>query len=361
MISEPPVAWADKPKADKNTEPNPKCKLCGGLGKTPYNPRRPAIFVEGGTQSAARALIPWQFCRKCQKAKNKDKKLIRDLAEKETRRLEAIALTNRTWEGRLNGGLIAAASRHASLHVQASSQVGQKQALAAEATAAYLQKMTKSLALTPTRPEQCVMVIVKDTQSYIQLLNVCKKLPEFKRVVNWDLSSQLASFGNGRTTVFDAGKFQGTPIEHFTVSCVAMRQISMLTANRASDWLTVGFAYQTEDAVLRNGVRMSYVRYMKNATPLSPNWSGEIKKYAAARKLREWNDVFRLSLRDYQPVDHLAAYSMAAFLMRGDAKRFVAMSKAIAEGKNDAQAIEAAYEMPIAKLQEQWIVWLNRQ
>ena len=95
--------------------------------------------------------------------------------------------------------------------------------------------------------------------------------------------------------------------------------------------------------------------------PLISNWKLEIKKFAAKQQLNEWADVFRLELRDYQPVDHLQAYSITAFLLRSDPQRFIKMAKSVGEGKGCADAIEEAYETPIEKLQQQWFAWLIRQ
>jgi hypothetical protein len=102
------------------------------------------------------------------------------------------------------------------------------------------------------------------------------------------------------------------------------------------------------------------VRYQLNNPLLGPDWAATARRLAAAGQMIPWADMFTKDLADYQLVHYVQAYAMVAYLFVPDPQKFLDFVEQLRGGRDSRQALEAAYGMPVEKLQENWLAWLKR-
>lgn len=349
-----PPADENAPPAEIKKDPEGRCAICRDTRFAPFEKFQPYYHVEGQKAPKPEACVPWRFCPACSADQD-----IQDLVTQEAERLKTAGEKHKEWEGRTKLAMVRVETRHVTLHAEMPLQLAARQGEAAEALTRHLQTLTKSVVLTPSRPQTFDLVILWDTPGYQRFVQTAKNLPEFAGTEDWDLILQVAGFAGNGVKVYNAFRNQQTPCEHMTISQVAEHQIYMATDRRCKSWLGVGFPYYCEFALKRKNL-VSRVKYMLGERPLGDNWNTELKRAAAARKLRPFEDMFPLDLRDYQPADHLMCFSMVSYLIRSNPEAFVRFVLLIRDGKEDKEALETAYGVTIQQLQGEWEKWAAR-
>jgi hypothetical protein len=341
---------AEEQPADLPVAPDKNCGTCYGIGFIPHSPHRPYVHIEGQPAPNPAAAVPWRHCNKCQKERKPQ-----ELIDAETQRLKEAMSGHLRWENRTGWPMLRMETRHVTIHGQLPPEVAVRQGQAANELVAYLQRRTRGVVLTQTRPDTHEILFCWDEPQWMRMIQICQGLPEFRQ--DWALVSQTAGYSNAQSSVVRAREGKGVPPEHHTVSDLARASMYHSTDYQARTWLSIGFAYYCERAILKKNL-LHYIEYEPNAQRLGENWNQEVKKYAQQRKLRLWNDLLELPLRDYDPPDHLGIYMMVAYLFEADPIRFTRMVQMIGRGIDDKAAMEAAYEKTIDELQTGCAKWI---
>ena len=335
---------------------DPNCPTCRGTGTVPLKPFVPYVHVEGHPAPGAQAAVPWQWCPRCQKHHPKNQ-----LVDRETARLKTAGQEHLSWEKRTGMNFIRAETHHVTLHMQLPPQLlaeAPKVALLLEQCANHLQQATKSTFLTPTRPNDRHLVMVWNKQGYSHLVQVCSQMPEMQGQ-NWPLIAKVSGFSGPNFNVSNMNEGAPRP-EHMAVSHFAGAQIRAASQGKAPTWLSVGFPYYCEHAVTGKNL-VSSIRYELKDNRFGPNWNIDLQRYASQGKLRKWDVLFIRDLADYQPVDHLSAYSIVSFLFQGDPAKFVTLVQAFRDGAESQEAIEKVYGKKLEAMQAAWVQWAIRQ
>jgi hypothetical protein len=358
-------AQEDKPQKGKSKKskteeisefigaPDNVCKVCLDTGFVPLANRRPYVHVEGERAPSAATCVPWRLCPRCRRDHEAE-----ELVDEEAERLESAGRSNLFWEGRSGLKLIRVESRHVAHHCDLPTDMVRRQGQAAEAIAAYLQKQTKSVYLTQSRPGKFEQLFVWDKPKFLKMIDICKGIEEFNGVDDWHLLTQCGGFSGSITAISNAEEGDPLPPEHMTVSRFGMRNVGIATGYKCGDWLDCGFAYCSEYSIL-NKVRVHYIDYQVNETRLADDWMVEARRHAQMQKIRKWSEMTRIPLQAWSSIEHLSAFAYVAYLFRTDPRKFCLMCLAIREGQNDVQAIETAYGKPLDELQKACFKWLG--
>lgn len=332
-----------------------RCPACFGLCVVPNRPIRPHVHVEGQPLPKPEASVPWQFCPQCQKDR-----AAQELTDKEAARLKLAGDGHAFWEQKLQVQLVRAETHHVAIHAQMPAPQVLKIAQAIESLTAHLHTATRSTILTPNRPDDYDMVILWDEASYNRLLDLAPGLEPFAGIEDWGLIRQLPGFTSQKVSAFNAKRGAETPPEHMALSQFAQHQMDVATKGNGKHWLKIGFAYYSENAILKKNL-VHWIRYEFNDVKIGPNWNAEVKTHASQRKLRRFADMLALDLRFFTPADHLLSYSMVSFLFRSNPERFARMVLFIGDGQESKAAIEAAYGQKLEELEAAWARWAMQQ
>jgi hypothetical protein len=123
------------------------------------------------------------------------------------------------------------------------------------------------------------------------------------------------------------------------------------TEYRADAWLRIAFSYHCEQALLRQNEHTWGSVYRDGESPDAKSWDREVRKLAAADRIRGWEDMFPLALKDWDAREHFCGYAMVKYLMREDPERFVSMCRRIRGGRSSKEAIEGAYRKKLVELE----------
>jgi hypothetical protein len=134
----------------------------------------------------------------------------------------------------------------------------------------------------------------------------------------------------------------------------ARRQVNRATDWKAPFWLAEGFAAYGDHYV--HQLNRWYTTYAGEAVPPG-DWMAASRKLAAEATYREWNELFKLHLRDWEPQDHVQTMSMAAFLLQDEPARFLDYLRQLARGEESEPALQRGYGVPLRQLEERWLRW----
>jgi len=333
--------------------PQADCPACRGLGIVPLKPLRPYVHVEGSPAPKPQNTIRCRYCPKCQPDRDPQ-----TLVQAEAERLKTAGRKHLEWERKTGWNLVRVETHHVTIHAQLPPAEARRAAMAVEMMTAHLQQLTKSMELTPTRPDNCEIIILWEKANYLRFLKLMEPQWAAEAGKLWAMLPQMGGWTSGQTSFFYQVAGSDQPPAHMAVHLAASRQLLAATGHRAPTWLYEGFAAYCEYAVLRKNLVHS-VHYSSGDVRIGPNWPWEIRRFAAAGRLRPWKDLLARDLADYQAVDYLSAYAIVAFLINTDPAGFLDFVRNVREGLDGRTALEKAYGKSVEQLQARWLRWLS--
>lgn len=314
---------------------------------------RPLVHIGDAPPGQDWVLVPWQYSP-TYKGDKDNAKLITDaklrFMEARKRYLAWVDLTKLK--------LLMVNTHHLTLYCELPETLARNVGDACEKLTAHLQKVTKSVALTPALPAQQEIMIFWEDFSYQNFINV---LAQKNPGTDYTLArAATGSSDSRRFGFFNAKKAAGAPPEHMTLHQFGKFMIMEATDGKAPPWLAEGFASYSENAVLNKNLVYSF-RYEMNDVKFSPNWNEDLRKLAEQRKLKEWKFIFQLDLIGMGSLDYFTCYSMVSFFMKSDPQRFVTFVQYLRDGMEQNAALTKAFGRSVEDLQKMWGQWTLRQ
>jgi hypothetical protein len=341
----------DKPERIEKRKPAGPPANDRGLGILPLDPPRVYIHVEGEPVPTAEQAVRSRYT-------DPDKDST-PLVEAEKARLAKAGELHLEWEKQLGYNLVRVETHHMLLHAQLPAAKAKQVGMALEAMKLHLQKLTGSMLLTPTRPEKDEIVIVLGKDMYTRLLGVIEKKHPNSLGKNWHLMKSVSAGTVEQTSFFYyINGANSVPPAHMAVFQTASRSIRRATNYRAPAWFNEGFSAYCENAVLKRNLVHS-IAYQNKDLKLSPDWAVAARQLAAANRLKPWNNIIQVELRDYEIEHHVQSYAMVAWLIQSDPQKFQELTLEFAQGKGSQEALEKVYGQPLEKIQNAWLAWLT--
>lgn len=343
----PPPA---NPEQEKPKEPDPELYA---NKFAPLPTLRPLVHIGEAPPAQDWVLVPWQYSPNY-KGEKDNEKLINDA------RLRFMEARKRylSWVELTKIKLMMVNTHHLTLYCELPETLARNVGDACEKLTAHLQKVTKSVALTPALPAQQEIMIFWEDFSYQNFINV---LAQKNPGVDYTLARAASGSSDSRRFgFFNSKKAAGAPPEHMTLFQFGKFMIMEATDGKAPPWLAEGFASYSENAVLNKNLVYSF-RYEMNDVKFSPNWNEDLRKLAEQRKLKEWKFIFQLDLIGMGSLDYFTCYSMVSFFMKSDPQRFVTFVQYLRDGMEQQAALTKAFGRSVEDLQKMWGQWTLRQ
>ncbi|MCK6470990.1 MAG: hypothetical protein L6R28_04520 [Planctomycetes bacterium] len=354
--AEDPAAQPAQPAQPANPEPEKPKEPDPELYANKFAPLptlRPLVHLGDAPPAQDWVLVPWQYSP-TYKGDKDNEKLITDaklrFMEARKRYLAWVEMTKLK--------LLMVNTHHVTLYCELPETLARSVGDACEKLTAHLQKVTKSVALTPALPAQQEIMIFWEDFSYQNFINV---LAQKNPGVDYTLARAASGSSDSRHFgFFNSKKAAGAPPEHMTLHQFGKFMIMEATDGKAPPWLAEGFASYSENAVLNKNLVYSF-RYEMNDVKFSPNWNEDLRKLAEQRKLKEWKFIFQLDLIGMGSLDYFTCYSMVSFFMKSDPQRFVTFVQYLRDGMEQNAALTKAFGRPVEDLQKMWGQWALRQ
>jgi hypothetical protein len=155
----------------------------------------------------------------------------------------------------------------------------------------------------------------------------------------------------------DTEKWLATcPPVHHAVAMTARRQMNAATEFRCPAWMLEGFTGYGEYAVLRKN-RIFFI-YDVSQRLSSVDWMLEARQNVMQKKIRPWEEMIKLELRDFSDKEYLQAFSMVVFLLQTEPKKFLDLVRYTRAGKSSADSLEMAYGAKVPELDARWAKWV---
>jgi hypothetical protein len=191
------------------------------------------------------------------------------------------------------------------------------------------------------------------------LLGVIEKKYPNNLGENWHLIKSVNAGTVEQTSFFyHTNAANSVPPAHMAVFQTASRSIRRATNYRAPAWFNEGFSAYCENAVLKRNLVHS-IAYQNKDLKLSPDWAVAARQLAAANRLKPWNNIIQVELRDYEIEHHVQSYAMVDWLIQSDPQKFQELTLEFAQGKGSQEALEKVYGQPLEKIQNAWLAWLT--
>jgi hypothetical protein len=335
-------------------KPDEQCIHCGGLELLPVKDARPFVWLEGTALPGREAAVGEQYCPLCQPAGDSGK-----LAREAKERLDGARDMHAQWEERTGWKLVLAVTRHATIHTLLTPTQARSAAMAIENLTLHLKRVTKSLALTPTRPHTYELVILWEKPSWDQFRKVMEGLYTAEQLGDsWAPAREFNSYDHYVTPhMYETPQSIRTrPPTHGTVFLAARRQINVATAWHAPLWLAEGFAEYGDYAVHKANRWFSI--YDVSRAPPAGDWMVEARRLAADDRLRPWEEMMKQELRDWESADYVQTMVMVAFLLETEPRRFLDFTQRLSKGEQDIAALERAYSAESDELDQRCTRWL---
>ena len=348
-----------KPTEPQTIAPVPKppdCKRCMGVGYVPVPTLVPYVYMHGERPPNPQRMIPWLYCKECMKDRD-NKELSALEAERFARSME----NNKKWDTLLAPQkikLVHVETRHVLLHCELPPTLAKQVGAMMDKLTTLLQKRSRSVMLTQTRPDTHEIVILSSNSSYNKLITLLEKASPGN---DMSMMRDSSGFSMGKTAVFNAAGPGGGPPQPMAMAIHQFSKMLIGTAcgGKAPPWLMQGFASHCENQLTRRNLCYTF-SYELNDVQFGENWNQDIRKFALKGKLKKWEYIFPIDLIGLKALDYLTCYSMINFFM-GDPTRFVKMVAEIRDGAESAAAIEKSYGRKIKDLQVMWANWAVQQ
>ncbi|MBI1900343.1 MAG: hypothetical protein HYS13_04405 [Planctomycetia bacterium] len=362
-VREPRPTKGTKPGNNKKDPNEPEmafaedgtCLYCLGLQFVPLTNPKAYVHFEGEKAPKPETCVPWRPCPHCQNDRDPQ-----ELVDAEAARLVTWLDSHKSWEQRTTMQYSRVETKHAAIHAQLPADAARRQGMVVEALANHLQTLTRSILLTQSRPDSFDMLINADSAAHAKFLALAPNLPEFAGTTDWLFVSTLGGFTGDKTSVFSATKVKDLPPEHVTLFYFSGHNMLLASRYKSKDWLQAGFQYYGEHAITKKN-RVYSISYKANEPPLNQDWNAEVRKALAAKRMRGFELMFRVELRDYTVPDHLQAYSMVGFLLTTEPRTFLKLVQNVAAGQGDQEAVEGSYGKTLKELEAAWVKWAMGQ
>jgi hypothetical protein len=280
------------------------------------------------------------------------------LVEELKQRFEAAVNHNRTWKERTGLKLHGAITRHVALHTQLPLRQSREVGTALESLTLHLKRITGSLGMTPTRPDQFELILLLEKPSWDAFRKVMEQLYTPQQLGEaWFSAQRLNSYDHVVTPhLYETKETMRTrPPSCGATFIVARRQLSLATDWQAPLWLSEGFAAYGDYVVHR--MNRWYSVYAGEQVPVG-DWMEQARRLATSSKSLPWSEIFQSELRDWREEHHVQSMAMAAFLLEAEPGKFLDFCKRLAARDDASLALEAAYRTTITELEKRWSEWI---
>lgn len=329
------------------------CPGCRGLGRVPRTDAKPWVWSEGQVQPKWAEVVGEEWCPLCHSEAEPA-----DLIDEWQQRFAAARANHEMWEERTGWKLQCIITRQATVHTQLPSKQAREVGAALENLTLHLKKITGSLAITPTRPEEFELVLLVDKPSWEAFRKVMERLYTPRELGEaWFSAQRLSSYDHFITPHLYETKesLRVRPPSCGATFIVARRQVSLATGWRAPLWLSEGFAAYGD--YMAHGMNRWYSVYSGEQVPVG-NWMVQARRLAETDKALPWNEVFQAELRDWRDEHHFQTMSMVAFLLESEPRKFMEYLKRLNDQEVGGEALESAYSTSIADLEKRWADWI---
>lgn len=333
------------------------CPTCRGVGLIPLEKRAPYVWAEGQPAPKPELAVRGAPCPECS-----PKVEPATLVEFEQERLKTALDSHKLWEERTGWKLLHIETRHATLHTLVPAMEAAKFGPALEELAAYLQKLTGRLLLTPTTPESYELFALWEKRNYEHFRTVLEKhFGADELGPSWAQTRDVAGYDFGPAPFFyeDPATAKVRPPVHGVLFMAGRRLINVATSYASPTWLTEGFAAYCERAVMKRN-RWSAI-YDPTQGAGNSDWLFEVRRLGVSGKLRSLADLFGLELRDFVASDYVHAFGAVMFLLESDPKRFQDFVQYLHRGRSALGALEDATEVSVEQLEKPWAKWLRKR
>ena len=330
------------------------CEECAGIGFLPLKNRKPYYHIEGMPPPKAADAVPHRYCPKCQPDK-KDQELV----DEQTERFKTALDAHKKWEKETGFQLTRIETRHINLHAQVPALECKEIAQAFENYAAHVQNLTGTMELTRTRPENYEMMCFLNEPPYQHFRTVMEKVYTREQLgESWSVSRGSMAFDHFLLPFFyeNQATLRMRPPAHGVAFMGGRRQMSQQTKYRAPQWLSEGYAEYSEFISLKKN--LWHTVYNQNPGPEPGDWVSQVRQLANAGQLRTWETQMKRELKDWDVRDYLQTFGMVTFLIQTEPKKFLSFTRRLRSGTDETEALEAAYEKKIAKLEAECTKWL---
>src|SRR5579862_426459 len=336
--------------------PDTSCKVCMGLGIVPNLPYKAYYKVIGETPPSPDYQPPWKTCAACQK--NTDSKWI---TEDMKFRQKAAQERHAQFEEKAGKKMALILTPYVAIHSTLPPGTNRTIAMKLEKLMDILQTNSKSMVLSNTRPDSDDIVLLNDDKSFLTYLDHTfdEKLQGDQKA----LMKKGTGWGHFHFSLAKTNVPNATPDSQASQAVYNMGGllIKSATDDKAKAWLVEGFQCYCENATLGTNNNYSFVYEPNTKVKFGKNWNADIKTYAVKGQLKPWDQIFSFNLEGMKALDYLSCYSVVSCLIKSDARLFDKMVQFIREGDDSATAIEKAYGLKIADMQNKWAAWAATQ
>lgn len=326
-------------------EAAPPCATCAGLRIAPTQPFAAFVMVADGKPYETPA--PWQPCPKC-RAGVGEGGAVEDLRASLSKALEEKV----RWEERSGAELTLVATPYLALYTPARPQEIRSYALMAEKLAGHLQTLTGSMALTRTRCDRDVILLLTQLRNCEQFVDTMAKAhPEegWERLKN-------TSGGVDRHIGFSDLTRSGPTADHHVVYLFGQMLMYEATDDKAPPWLREGFAAYGERVVFHQNLYASYA-YKENQPRIEPHWPRAVRAALQKGESISVGGVLSMDLSSASATDYLGCFSVVSYLLDVHPKEFMKFVLLLRAGESSRKALEAAYDKSIDDLNAEWRRW----
>ncbi len=331
--------------------PDPTCEVCRGRGMVPLDPPTQFVFYDELGDRDPKALAGCRHCPKCQA--DKDAELLNREA---LARLPFIDQRHKYWQEVAARPIIRAQTPRITIFSQLSATETRRVAQSIAKATAHLESITRSLDLVQNNPDDCELVILATRNDYLRVIDKFEESGEFGGR-DWTLARQLSGFtqNSNLSVSFKAS----VPAPQHAVNSAGMLLINRSTNYKGGDWLRVGFSAYLEYTIFKMNA-VTWADYELTDFNIDNNWRLALRQLLTQRRIRPWDEMSSMQLRNYGAAEHISAFGMVRFLIETDRKGFLDFIQAISEGTETQAALESGYGVDLPTLEKRWTNWISR-
>jgi len=333
--------------------PDPDCPRCGGAGRIPVKDSKPFVWLKGTPQPKWETAVGELSCPVCQTGIAPGAV---GLEFKEA--VDAGLEKNKQWEERTGWKLNCVITRHAVVHTQLTPTQARTVGNALEMITLHIKRITDSLVLTPTRPDNFELIMLWEKASWEQFRKVLEGLYTLEQLGgSWYSARNLGAYDHIEVPhMYDTPQTLRTrPPSCGAVFLATRRQVRLASDWKAPFWLYEGFGAYGDNVVHK--LNRWYIVYDVTEVPVG-DWLADAAKLAGRSKLRPWAQMVERELRDWTPDDHVQTSAMAAFLFESQPAKFIDLIRRLKRGEKEVAALEEAYGAKLDEIDSRFSRWL---
>ena len=336
-------------------KPIPPCATCKSTGHVKTLPFKPYVLLEGDTPPDPEVSLGWKPCPDCARGKKAAERFDRE-KERLTQRTESYV----AHEKALGMEFLDFETRHVTGHFQTSKSETKEIAFSLEQVAQRMEEMNIG-ALLPASPNAAHLVVCENEARYFAYLDFATS-EDGKRDTQWlNLARHTASFGQGHIGVLRRDKLvfpNGSALGNMTLFSYAWIMLRISSGDKAPEWFSQGFSSLIESLVY-DPPRCYSINYQENKLSFDRPWNRSVAEGVRANKTRTWELAFSMKLIGMSLLEYQQCWSMVKFLAQKNGAAFSKLPGLYKQGLSDKDALEKAYELPLAKLESEWKGWVT--